>query len=413
MKVYRKQVGNEQQLLDLQLAERKETSQAYTDDKMKAFASLGMLSSGIAHDFNNLLSVILGNISLANRHISSPEQLQIYLSRIEQASRNASSLCEQMFTYTGRNTTPNQHVHLPTLVKDMTRLLDVVLCQHVSIVYDIEDHIPLIRADATQLQQIFMNLITNANEALRDKEEGRITLRIQCVSMDHKVQSLSGDIIHHGEHVRIEVIDNGCGMDEATQAKIFEPMFTTKPAGHGFGLSTTLDIIHRHSGVIQLSSELGKGSVFIVAFPIVDQQTHQDDEMKQEYDALEKFQPSGRILLVDDEEVVLEIMQVMLEDLGYRCIVAQHGADAVEKYQHHQDDIDMVIMDFSMPNMGGKDCVEALKRINPDIKIIVSSGYCEEDIQSQLKGLSVAGFLDKPCNLRQLYAAIKDVHHGV
>ncbi|MDQ6984408.1 MAG: ATP-binding protein [Ghiorsea sp.] len=409
MKEDQNQANAEQHTFPLQMEESKAAQQTNIDEKTQAFASLGMLTSGIAHDFNNLLSVILGNVSLANKHIESPEQLDIYLSRIEQASKNAAGLCQQMLTYTGGSTMPNQHVHLPTLVEGMARLLEVVLHKHVSIVYDIDQDIPLVCADTIQLQQVIMNLITNANEALQDKKEGTITLRIQCIPMDGDVLSISGISIDKGMYVCIEVIDDGCGMNEDTQAAVFTPMFTTKSTGHGLGLSAILAIIRRHSGVIQVSSKLGEGSVFTIALPALDRQDNQDDDMKQEYDTLEKFQPSGRILLVDDEEVVLEVMQVMLEDLGYQCILAQDGAKALGTYQQYQNDIEMVIMDMTMPCMGGKVCVAGLQKVNPDIKIILSSGYTEEDVHTQLKGLRVAGFLHKPCNLEQLHAMIKHV----
>lgn len=384
-------------------------TQTSVDDKTQAFASLGMLSGGIAHDFNNLLSVILGNVSLANRHISSPEQMKIYLSRIEQASTNAANLCQQMLAYTGRENASCTKLHLPTLVENMARLMEVALHKHVRIIYEFADDLPLVCADESQLQQVVMNLITNANEALFGFEEGEIKLRIQPMLIDEEIQSLSGDWVGSGAYICIEVIDNGCGMSEETQVKIFEPTFTTKSLGHGMGLSAMLGIVRRHLGLIQLKSKLGVGSVFSVALPALDKLVNQDDDMKQEYDALEKFQPSGKILLVDDEEVVLEIMQVMLEDLGYTCILAQDGAQALEQYQQHHNDIEIVIMDMTMPCMGGKVCVAELQKVNPDIKIILSSGYEEEDVYTQLKGLRVAGFLHKPCNLEKLHAAIKHV----
>ncbi|HIP07141.1 MAG TPA: response regulator [Mariprofundaceae bacterium] len=409
MKEDQNQASAAQHTLPLQMEESKAAQQINIDEKTQAFASLGMLTSGIAHDFNNLLSVILGNVSLANKHIESPEQLDIYLSRIEQASKNAAGLCQQMLTYTAGSTMPNQHVHLPTLVEGMARLLEVVLHKHVSIVYDIYQDIPLVCADTIQLQQVIMNLITNANEALQDKKEGTIMLRVQCMPMDGNVLSISGNSIDKGMYVCIEVTDDGCGMNEDTQAAVFTPMFTTKSTGHGLGLSAILAIIRRHSGVIKVSSKLGEGSVFTIAFPALDKQENQDDDMKQEYDALEKFQPNGRILLVDDEEVVLEVMQVMLEDLGYQCILAQNGIEAMERFQCHQDDIEIIIMDLSMPCMGGKACIEKLAQVNSDVKIIVSSGYNKEDVQPQLKDLNIAGFLHKPCSLEQLYATVKSV----
>lgn len=376
-------------------------------DENKKLASLGVLAGGIAHDFNNLLSVILGNTCLANKHITSPEQLAIYLSRIEQASNNAASLCQQMLTYAGQGSSRSHIISLSSIVLDMTKLLQVSLFKHVSVTYQLPENLPKVKVNVSQIQQVIMNLITNANEAMQDNVSGMISVHVGVMTVDDATLSFSGDITCEGEYIYIEVRDQGCGMNEATQSQIFEPFFTTKFAGHGLGMSTVLSIVDGHHGLVQLESELGKGSVFRIAFPALDKVINQDDEMSEEYDALEKFQPSGKILLVDDEETVLEIMEVMLEDLGFSVIVAHDGVEAADIYHKHWKEIQIVLMDMTMPKMNGKDSVLALQKVNPNVKILLSSGYSEDDISMQFKDMSLAGFLQKPCSLKQLYQALK------
>ncbi len=376
-------------------------------DVNQKLASLGALTGGIAHDFNNLLSVILGNTCLAEKHISSPEQLAIYLSRIEQASMNAASLCKQMLTYAGQGNATFEVICLSSTVLEMTKLLQVSLFKHVRITYELPEDIPKVKVDVSQIQQVIMNLITNANEAMQDNVQGMISVRVGLMTVDDSMSFLVGEVANEGEYVYLEVQDEGCGMDEPTQARIFEPFFTTKFTGHGLGMSTILSIVRGHHGLIQLDSESGKGSIFRIAFPTLDKENNQDDEMNEEYDALEKFQPSGKILLVDDEEIVLETIQVMLEDLGFPVVVAHDGVEAADIYHKNWKDIQMVFMDMTMPKMNGRDSVLALQKINPNVKVLLSSGYSEDDVAVQFKDMEITGFLQKPCSLKQLYQALK------
>lgn len=371
--------------------------------------SLGALAGGIAHDFNNLLSVILGNVSLANKHLHSPEQMATFLSRIQQASTSAAGLCTQMLSYVGKGDVSFKPINLSKSVQDMARLLEVSLFKGIHIQYDLAEELPNLKADATQIQQVIMNLITNANEAMKGKQ-GIIVVRTGLTTVNEHTPSLINDTyIEPGVYVYLEVSDEGCGMNDETVQKIFEPFFTTKFTGRGLGMNTMHGIVRGHSGLIQLESEVGKGSTFRVAFPAVKKHANQDDTMVEEYDALRRFQPSGKVLLVDDEDVVLETMQVMLEDLGYESLLASDGLQALELYQHHHADIELVLLDMTMPKMSGKACMTALQKLNPEVKIILSSGYSKNDVFEQFKGIHFAGFLQKPCGLKALYRAMKNV----
>jgi len=392
-----------QRFLDLVMPEI-DKKEKYNTKQMEHLLPLGLLAGGIAHDFNNLLTAILGNASLAHKHKQSPEHLDVYLSRIEEASQSAAVLCKQMLAYAGKGDFITQEINMSEAVEDMSRLLEVSLMKGVSIQYDLQFEIPDIQVEMSQLQQMLINLIVNANEAMDGS--GQITLSTGVMEVDENTPTLLEDKPKAGEYVYIEVIDEGCGMSLETQSKIFQPFYTTKPTGHGLGMGSILGMVDGQQGIMQLHSELGKGSKFRIALPKT-KKTKQDVAMPQEYDALQRFQLGGKILLVDDEEIILETIQVMLEDLGCDTLLAQDGQEALDVYKQNQANIALVVLDLTMPKMDGKTCAIELMKINPDVKIILSSGYSEEDIVQQFKGMVLAAFLAKPCSLKQLSQALK------
>ncbi|MDX8381582.1 MAG: response regulator [Ghiorsea sp.] len=377
----------------------------YNTEQMKHLEPLGLLAGGIAHDFNNLLTAILGNASLAHKHKQSPEHLDIYLSRIQEASQSAAVLCKQMLAYAGKGDFSSHEINMSEAVEDMSRLLEVSLMKGVTIHYNLNFDIPKVQIDLGHLQQMLINLIINANEAMEGS--GQITVSTGVMKVDENTASvLDGDRPKAGEYVFVEVMDEGCGMSSKTQAKIFQPFYTTKPTGHGLGMSTILATVDGQHGIMQLDSELGQGSRLRIALPKT-KNKKQDVVMPEEYDALQRFQLGGKVLLVDDEEIVLETMQVMLEDLGCDTILAQDGQEALDIYQQNQADIALILLDLTMPKMDGKTCVSELMKLNPKVKIILSSGYTEEDVLQQFKGVGLSGFLAKPCSLKQLSQALK------
>lgn len=377
-------------------------------DTLQHLQPLGLLAGGIAHDFNNLLTAILGNASLAHKHRQSPEQLDIYLTRIQEASQTAACLCRQMLMYAGKGNSSKGDVNISAMVKEMSRLLEVSLAKGIQLEYRLMQDLPCVQVEAVHIQQLLINLIMNANEAMLGTS-GKIILSTGVMDVQPGMKAFySQKTPRSGTYVYIRVQDHGCGMDAETQQRIFQPFFTTKGTGHGLGMTTILHIVYGHQGIIRVQSEPEKGVTMTVAFPAMDNQS-QDDNMIQEYDALNPVHINGKVLLVDDEEVVLETMQVMLEDLGCDTLLAQDGEQAISMYARYQHEIALVVLDFTMPKMSGSACVAALKALNQDVKIILCSGYTEEDVCSQLDACDVTGFLPKPCSLEQLHQTLQKV----
>ena len=371
--------------------------------------SLGLLSGGIAHDFNNLLAVILGNAALADKHLNPDSKEKLFMSRIQQASEKAADLCRQMLAYAGKGKFAVKFVNLSEVVQSMTSLMEVSLFKHVKVAYQLEEDLSFIEVDTAQIQQLVMNLITNANEAMQDSG-GIIRVSTGEMLVNGPLENTVGDEdVKDGKYVFIEVIDEGCGMDAETINRIFEPFFTTKFTGRGLGMSAMLGTVKSHKGVIQIQSIFGEGTRFNILFPAVDNVDVEiivDEKIEPHFIAAHR---QGKILIVDDEEVVLETMQVILEDLGYETLLAHNGKQALEVYSANQQEISLVLMDMTMPEMSGKDCMIELLKINPEVQVILSSGYTEDDISKQFKGLNLAGIVQKPCDMNQLHQAITKV----
>ncbi|WP_198401671.1 PAS domain-containing hybrid sensor histidine kinase/response regulator [Ghiorsea bivora] len=367
--------------------------------------SLGVLSGGIAHDFNNLLAVILGNASLIRKSLPQDSREFIFMRRIEETSKKAASLCKQMLTYAGKGTLNMKPLELSKLVHDMSVLLEVSLLKNVSVDYKLQPHLPYFDGDIAQVQQLVMNMITNANEAMRE-HGGTIRLRTYCIDLAAGDKQVAGIVqcmaeVKQGTYVCLEVSDEGCGMDEATQQRIFEPFFTTKFTGRGLGMSAMLGTVQGHGGLITLESELNQGTTFRVFFPI----SQHGKKMETEGDTMPQLshaEKRGKVLIVDDELMLLETAQAMLEDLGYETYLAENGKQALEIYQAKKDEIHVVLLDMTMPEMGGKVCATELLKLTPDLKIIIASGYAEEDIYKQFKGIRLAGVVQKPYDFQRL-----------
>lgn len=367
--------------------------------------SLGVLSGGIAHDFNNLLAVILGNASLIRKSLAQDSREFIFMQRIEETSKKAASLCKQMLTYAGKGTLDMQPLELSMVVRDMATLLEVSLFKNVTVAYMLDDELPCFDGELVQVQQLVMNMITNANEAMRDSG-GSIGLRTSGVAVDAEGHGVAGVVqcvgsIKQGEYICLEVSDEGCGMDEDTKKRIFEPFFTTKFTGRGLGMSAMLGTVQGHRGLITLESEPNQGAIFRVLFPV----SHSRKQVQIGGEAMPQLshaEKRGKVLVVDDEKVLLETVQAMLEDLGYETFVAENGKQALEIYQAKKDEIHVVLLDMTMPEMDGKACATELLKLSPDLKIIIASGYAQEDIHQQFKGIKLAGIIQKPYDFQRL-----------
>ncbi|NWF36135.1 PAS domain S-box protein [Mariprofundus sp. KV] len=387
-------IGTVQEITEQVVEEQKKLLQQEKMEHVQRLESLGILAGGIAHDFNNILTAVMGNAALAGRNIDEASPAREFLARIETSTQRASDLCKQMLAYSGKGKFVVQAVDLSHLVEEMTRLMEVSIEKNVVIKYHLAENLPAVEADAAQLQQIILNLITNANEAIGSKS-GVISFATGVMHADRSYlsQTITDQELPEGRYVFIEVSDTGCGMDAAVMHKIFDPFFTTKFTGRGLGMSAVLGIVRGHQGALRIYSEVGKGTTFKVLLPV----SSQDYALQQASQVETKYWHSGgTILVVDDEETVREVAIMLLEEMGFKTLSAVDGLDALQIYRKHQSEIVAVLLDMTMPKMDGKECFRELRRINPDVKVMLSSGYNEQDATSRFVGQGLAGFLQKP-----------------
>ncbi len=365
--------------------------------------SLGVLAGGIAHDFNNILMAIMGNADLALMRINKESPAVDNLHKIEQAAARAADLAKQMLAYSGKGKFVVETIDLNRLLEDMLHMLEVSISKKAVLRLNPYHPLPSVEADATQIRQIVMNLVINASEAIGDRS-GVIAITTGCMDCDN---SYLKDVwldenITEGLYVYLEIADTGCGMDKDTLAKLFDPFFTTKFTGRGLGMAAVLGIIRGHKGAIKVYSEPGKGTSFKILLPassrpaeLFNHGAHKDD-----------WQGKGAVLLVDDEETVRGIGSEMLKELGFTPLTANDGREALEIFKNRPD-IVFVILDLTMPHMDGEQCFRELRRMNPDVKVIMSSGYNEQEVTQKFVGKGLAGFVQKPYKMSVLKVAIR------
>jgi len=371
-----------------------EREQAKKWEHTQRLESLGVLAGGIAHDFNNILTAIMGNAALAGRSLPITSPAKDKLVKIESSAQRAADLCQQMLAYSGKGRFVVQAIDLSKLVNEMVHLIDVSIEKNVVIKYHLAENLPLVEVDIAQLQQIVLNLITNANEAIENRS-GVISFSTGIMHADEAYlhDSFCDDGLAEGRFVYIEVSDTGCGMSEQTIKKIFDPFFTTKFTGRGLGMSAVLGIVRGHHGALRVYSEVGKGTTFKILLPA--SECSAIEELAGN-GAQHDWQASGTILVVDDEETIRETAAMMLEEMGFTTLTALDGKDAVEIYRQHKHEIAAVLLDMTMPRMDGKTCFRELRRINKHVKVILSSGYSEDDATGRFQGKGLAGFVQKP-----------------
>jgi PAS domain S-box-containing protein len=356
--------------------------------KMEA---VGRLAAGVAHDFNNLLTVIQGNIVLVLQKHARTSDIALSLNNAAEAAQRAANLTRQLLTFSRKN-----HVQLNALdtnlaVTNSTRMFKHLLRSDISLRINFAPNLPAIQGDATMLEQVLMNLVVNARDAM--PHGGELIMSTAPVTID------KGYVERHpeastGEYVCLEVTDTGFGMDSATLARLFEPFFTTKQPGQGtgLGLATVYGIVKQHQGWIEVTSEVGKGSTFKVYVPA-------DRSVKIPPVPHPALQPaSDSILLLEDEPAVLDLMGRLLSENGHRVLRATSGIEAMQIWSEHTTDIKLLLTDIRMPHgMSGYDVAENLLALNPDLKVIFTSGYsCESARHDQILRQG-AIFLPKPC----------------
>lgn len=267
--------------------------------------------------------------------------------------------------------------------------------------YQFSPDLPGVEADATQLSQIIMNLITNAADALGDKN-GVITISTGVVECDRGYlrENYLAEDLPEGRYVYLEVADTGCGMEEETRQRIFDPFYSTKFTGRGLGLAAVLGIVRGHNGTIRVSSELGRGSTFRVLLPAIEGSTQPLEQDRRETQPKQKG--AGTILIIDDEEVVRNVGREMLEQLGFEVLTAADGDEGIQLCRTHLDAIVCVLLDLTMPVLSGEETFRKLRQIRDDIPIVVSSGYDEQEVTNRFAGETLAGFVHKPYTVSRI-----------
>jgi PAS domain S-box-containing protein len=368
--------------------------------------SIGVLAGGIAHDFNNLLLAILGNASLALDDRTLPHTVRHELQEVVLASERAAELVRQLLVYAGKGVFAIKPVNLGKVVHEITHLIQSSIPKKIDLRFDLASDVPPVAADSGQIQQLVMNLIINAAEAIGENT-GTVLVAVGAREID---QSYLRDVFGAGEimpgwHVVLGVRDTGCGMNDRTKSRIFDPFFTTKFTGRGLGLAAALGIVRRHQGAIKVHSTPHRGTTFEVLLPVMEGRPAPSES------AALPGKPSGNgaILVVDDETLVGRTAKAALEHHGYEVILAKSGHEGIELFESRASEIAVVLLDMNMPMMGGETAFEQLKKIRPDVRVIVTSGYNEERAVERFGGKRVAGFIQKPYTPRQLAEKVKRV----
>jgi PAS domain S-box-containing protein len=367
---------------------------------------IAVLAGGIAHQFNNLLTGILGGVSFVMDSIPQDDPSREILEGVMSSGQRAADLTGQLLAYAGKGRFVVERLDISALVHSLTNLLETAIPKKVSLRLELGANLPNVEADAGQLRQLVMSLVMNAAEAIGTNSG---TVRV-CTGTERVEKRLTGQVVTDelppGTYVCLEVEDTGCGMVEVTLNRIFDPFFTTKFMGRGLGLAAVLGIVRGHKGAIRIRSAPGQGSMFTVLLPAA-------APRKERVAPARELPIAARtILVVDDEDVVRRTARTILERFGYRVLLAENGRDAISMFEKSVNQISLVVLDMAMPVMSGEEALPHLKKIRPDIPVVVASGYDETEASRRFAGQEIVGFIQKPYTSRQLAEKIRTVLDG-
>jgi two-component system cell cycle sensor histidine kinase/response regulator CckA len=376
----RKKAGEERKALEAQLFQAQKIE------------SIGTLAGGVAHDFNNILGIILGHATLLDQNSDNPSSFLKSRDAIVSAVQRGASLVQQILTFARKTEVSFEPVNLNDTVVELAKLLEETFPKTITFSLRLAPNASYINADRTQLHQTLLNLCVNARDAMPDGGVLSIgTERIGGIQLQRRFT----DAIEDG-YVRISVSDSGMGMDEATRVHIFEPFFTTKPIGKGTGLGLAVvhGIMKSHHGFVDVESQPGNGATFSLYFPSskLNHEAHQSRKIT----GSEGVGGRETILVVEDEEALCDLVRALLESKGYRVLTAVDGEGAIKLYRAHSEDIALVLSDMGLPRLSGEDVFLQMKAINPDLKIILVSGYLEPEVKARLIKSGAKGFVQKP-----------------
>jgi two-component system cell cycle sensor histidine kinase/response regulator CckA len=370
--------------------------------------SLGVLAGGIAHDFNNLLMAVLGNLDLAVQHMSPASAALSSVEQAIQATRRATDLTRQMLAYSGKGRFVVHRLNLGAVLRENSDLFRASIPKTVTLDLTVSPDAAVIDGDPGQIQQIVMNLITNASDAIGEAS-GRISLEsgvVDCTDADLS-RSRVEERPPAGRYAYLQVSDNGHGMDDVTQERLFDPFFTTKFTGRGLGMSAVLGIVSGHQGAILVDSAPAAGTSIRVLFPAVESAPEPGSFGAPASRPAARRPARGRtILVVDDEAHVRKLCLAFVERLGHQSLEAADGEEALALFRQGPDQIDCVLLDLTMPKLDGVATFRAMRTIRPDVPVILSSGYSEQDVARRFDGEGLTGFLQKPFRLKDLKSVL-------
>jgi signal transduction histidine kinase/ActR/RegA family two-component response regulator len=366
--------------------------------KMEA---LGTLASGIAHNFNNILMGIQGYTSLMLMDIDNSHPHYKRLRGIEQQVQSGSTLTKQLLGYAREGKYEVKPITLNQMVKEASATFAMTK-KDITVHLDLAKDLHVIKADQGQIRQTLMNLYVNAADAMPRGGD----LFLKTANVTDRDMKAKPHALKPGNYVLLTITDTGTGMDKNTMERIFDPFFTTKgmSEGTGLGLASVYGIIKAHGGYIDVDSEKGHGTTFSICLPASDMEGEKQKEL-----ATELLKGKEGVLLVDDENVIIDVGQEILQALGYKVYVARNGREAIDTYKANKDKIDMVILDIVMPDMGGGEAYDIMKKINPDIKVLLSSGYSIDGQAAEILKRGCNGFIPKPFNITQLSQKLREI----
>lgn len=370
------------------------------------FESLGILAGGIAHDFNNLLMSILGNASLAKQDLGAGHSVYPAVESIELASVKAAELTRQMLVYAGRSMVSFEPVNLGQRIRKMQPELQGLAGDTIQIVYELNDNLPPIKGDAVQVGQVIESLASNAVEAM-EEHGGTLTIEVASVEVDAVdiSDAAFAEKFEPGTYVGVTVSDTGCGMDAEIVKRIFDPFFSTKFAGRGLGLAATLGIVRGHRGIIFVTSEVGRGARVKVLFPAT--KDHERKAVRSNSHRGASEEKGGIVLIVDDELAVLDVAKRITERLGFQALTATNGPDGIVTFRGHLAEVRLVILDMMMPKMSGEEVLKEIRMLNPEVPVVMSSGYTHDSLGERFNKYNHVEFIQKPYRSAELIEVMR------
>jgi PAS domain S-box-containing protein len=390
---------------EAEMEKRELEEQLQHSQKMEA---IGLLAGGVAHDFNNMLAVISGfSEMIKGKFADENQELKRYNNRIFEAAKSSADLISKLLAFARKGKYKIDEVNVNSVIKTVIGILEHSIDKRITIIQQLNAENAIVIGDDTQLENAVVNIAVNALDAMPAGGELKFTTDI--VHLDNKYIKRHSSRITPGPCLQITIADTGTGISEDTMKKIFEPFFTTKEPGKGtgLGLASVFGTIKNHKGIINVTSKVGKGTTFIIHLPIAENPINGADDITEEIQ-----KGSGRVLIIDDEEPVRDIFTEMLIDLGYTTATCENGEEAVEYYKQHFYEIDLVVIDLMMPKLDGHDCFIELKKINPGIKAIVSSGYSADGGVSKILSEGALGFIQKPFEENELSRVVYKAING-